>query len=343
MVAALALTFVGIGVWWMVHTRHLNEPAPLSTVSYTVLGPTSVIENQREPRTTDSYRGLGAWVDGFDYSPPYASSGVPPLVPAAVNDMAEAGVNTLYLQSGRLDERSPELLEDRWLLAEFLMRAAQHDIDVVAWYLPKWTDDSADLDHLLAAHGFDFLGYRFDGIAVDIEWNQDGLEVTERNRRFVELSRALRDQTAGDPIGAIVLPPVQTEVINPTFWPNFPWPEIAPLYDVWMPMSYWSFRNEPYGDGYRYNEESVRRLRNNLGDPDALVHPIGGIGGQIDAPPSGTEPYIANVSQLEGFARSLLDTDSIGGSVYDWLTLDEPGRVEMRELFATGPAAALGE
>ena len=256
--------------------------------------------------------------------------------------MAAAGVQTLYIQSGRRDDRSPDLLEDRWLLAEFLMRADQHDIDVVAWYLPKWGDDTTDLDHLMAAHNFDVLGYRFDGVAVDIEWNQDGLEVQERNQRLVRLSRLLSIQTGADPLGAIVLPPVQTEVINPAFWPDFPWADIDNLYDVWMPMSYWSFRVDPYGDGYSYNTESVQRLRENLGDPDALVHPIGGIGAEVDAPPSGTKPYIARVDQLDGFAQSLVDTKSIGGSIYDWLTLDADGRAKMTELFDSGIAASIG-
>ena len=87
----------------------------------------------------------------------------------------------------------------------------------------------------------------------------------------------------------------------------------------------------------------MRRLRNNLANPEARVHPIGGIGGAVDAPPAGTEPYIAHVDQLEGFARSLADTGSIGGSIYDWLTLDEPARREMTALFSSGPAAALGD
>ncbi len=151
--------------------------------------------------------------------------------------MAAVGVQTLYLQSGRLDDRSPDLVEDRWLLTEFLMRADQNDIDVVAWYLPKWDDDTVDLDHLMAAHNFEALGYRFDGVAVDIEWNQDGLDPEERNERLVRLSRLFSIQTGSDPIGAIVLPPVQTEVINPAFWPDFPWSDIDNLYDVWLPMS----------------------------------------------------------------------------------------------------------
>jgi len=320
-------------------SRSVAEHAPLQNLAFEVLSPNSVRMHEAPVRTTDSYRGLGAWVDGFDYSPAYSSTGVPPLGPSDVDDMALAGVQTLYLQSGRLDDRSPDLLEDRWVLTEFLMRAEQNDVDVIAWYLPKWDDDTVDLDHLMAAHTFNPLGYRFDGVAVDIEWNQDGLEPAVRNERFVRLSRLFSIQSGADPIGAIVLPPVQTEVINPTFWPQFPWGDIDNLYDVWLPMSYWSFRTDPYGDGYNYNAESVQRLRDNLNDPDALVHPIGGIGGQIDAPPSGTEPYIARVDQLDGFAQSLVDTRSIGGSIYDWLTLDADGRAKMSELFAAGGIA----
>ena len=341
---------VGVGVvaiavaasLFLFRSQSVVEAAPLRSLSFQVISPTTVEVQDSEPRTVDAYRGLGAWADGFDFSPAYSDSGTPPLTPDDIEDMAAAGVQTLYIQSGRLDDRSPDLLEDRWVLTEFLMRAEQHDIDVVAWYLPKWDDDSTDLDHLMAAHEFNVLGYRFDGVAVDIEWNQDGLEVEERNERFVRLSRLFSIQTGADPIGAIVLPPVQTEVINPAFWPDFPWSDIDNLYDVWLPMSYWSFRTDPYGDGYLYNAESIRRLRANLGDPDALVHAIGGIGAQTNAPPSGTDPFIANVDHLDGFAQSLVDTGAIGGSLYDWMTTDADGRAAMAELFSTGIAAQIG-
>ncbi|MEM7094145.1 MAG: hypothetical protein AAF567_14155 [Actinomycetota bacterium] len=339
---ALVPLLVAGAAFALLYTRRQSLPVALTTRTPEVLQAVSVTPHVPAERTVDSYRGLGAWVDGFDYSPPYANGGVPPLVPAAINEMADFGVETLYLQSGRLDDRSPDVLEDRWILAEFLMRADKRDMDVIAWYLPKWTEDDTDLSHLLAASSFDVLGYRFDGVAVDIEWNQDDLEIEERNRRFVTLTDRLRREVGSDPLGAIVLPPVQTEVINPTFWPDFPWAEIADDYDVWLPMSYWSFRTEPYGNGYSYNAESIARLRTNIGDPDALVHAIGGIGAESDAPPSGTEPFIARVDQLDGFAQSLVDTDSIGGSIYDWLTLDGAGKATMRNLFSSGVAGDLG-
>lgn len=140
-----------------------------------------------------------------------------------------------------------------------------------------------------------------------------------------------------DPVGAIVPPPVQTEVINTSFWPGFPWTEIAEVYDVWLPMSYWSFRSDSsgYGEGYTYHEESTRRLRANVGDPDAPVHGIGGIGGLdgIDDPPDPPEP-LATLEEIERFVVALADTGSIGGSIYDWDTLEPAVRVRLAELFA---------
>ena len=103
-----------------------------------------------------------------------------------------------------------------------------------------------------------------------------------------------------------MLPPVLIEVVNLSFWPGFPWAAIAPFYDVWQPMSYWSFRSSSsgYGDGYTYNEESIRRLRANLGEPDAIVHAIGGIGGVdgIDDPANPEEP-LASIEELRAIRR----------------------------------------
>ena len=150
------------------------------------------------------------------------------------------------------------------------------------------------------------------------------------------MSESVGAHLGDDPLGAIVPPPVQTEVINTSFWPGFPWTEIAEVYDVWLPMSYWSFRSDDsgYGDGYAYHEESVRRLRDNVGDPDALVHGIGGIGGLdgVDDPPDPPEP-LATVDEIERFVTALTDTASIGGSIYDWNTLEPAVRVRLAELF----------
>jgi len=57
----------------------------------------------------------------------------------------------------------------------------------------------------------------------------------------------LRQALPGRTIGAIVLPPVVLEVVNTNYWPNFPWHGIAPFYDVWQTMGYWTNRTQSSG------------------------------------------------------------------------------------------------
>ena len=337
-VVAIAL-FLGAGGAYVAQTRRA-APAPyVATTQPVGVAPTtgSLIAPEPSARDVSPYEGYGTWVDVFDFSPPY-SGDRPSVTPDDLEEMAAAGVRTVYLQAARLDDRSPNGLEDRWLLAEFLLRAETLGLEVVAWYLPKFPGDGTDEDRLAQMSEFEVLGRRFAGVGVDIEWTRDNDDET-RSARLIELSEtvALADPTT--PLSAIVLPPVLIEVVNTDYWPGFPWVEIAPYYDVWMPMSYWSFRTQSsgYKDGYTYNEESTRRLRDNIGDPDALVHGIGGIGGidGIDDPEEPEEP-LAGIDDFEGFLQSLTDTGSIGGSVYDWATLDDASRLRLAELFNPG-------
>jgi len=319
------------------------DPVVLDIVATAVTRTPGVLSTDSpSPRTIASYEGYGTWIDVFDYSPVYAK-GTPALTAADVAEMADMGVKTLYMQAARLDSRSPMGLVDPWLLAEFLLAAHANDIDVVAWYLPKWSADDSDLQRIRLLRDFEVLGNRFDGLALDIEWIGD-LDDETRNARMVSLSESARRVVGSDPIAAIVLPPVLTEVVNTKYWPDFPWAEIATDYDVWMPMSYWSFRSQKsgYGDGYTYNEESTRRLRDNLGDPNAVVHGIGGIGGTdgVNDDPEPEEP-LTSLDELDAFVKSLVDTASIGGSVYDWATLEPEARERLARLFGEGPGSLL--
>jgi len=283
-------------------------------------------------RDTRAYTGQAAWVDAFDYGPTYQKKGAaPPIRPSEVDDMAAHGVKTLFIQATRADSSRPGGFVDRALVAEFLVRAHRDGMRVVGWYLPTFADINEDLARMRSVAQFDVLGHRFDGLAVDIEDVDTVPDVDTRNERLVEMSKQLRADVGSDTLGAIVLPPVLTEVVNPQRWPDFPWSGLAPLYNVWLPMSYWTFRTNSsgYHDGYTYNDESTRRLRADLGDPNALVHGIGGIADT------------ATADELTAFVRSLSDTRSIGGSIYDWNTLSPDSRSLMKEQFATGPGASL--
>lgn len=288
-------------------------------------GPPWSLEDPTEPMTSEPYAGLGAWVDVFDFDPAYQRDGEAPVVTVADLDvMAAYGVETLYLQAARLDEeRTPDGLVAPELVAELLDAAHDRGIAVVAWYLPLFGDIGADLERLELLRDFRTArGDRFDGVAVDIEATATVEDDGIRSARLVELSERMRELGPTDDVwGAIVLPPTLIEVVNPDFWPGFPWAELAPLYDVWLPMSYWSGRTEASGlrDGLVYNLDAVERMRANLADPEAVVHSIGGIGDAI------TE------AELADFVDSLRQTASIGGSIYDYRTLSAGGWAILRD------------
>lgn len=318
---------IAVEVLLVAYALEEPPPAPGLALGHVVpqLSATSPAVRDLQP-----YAGFGAWVDGFDYGYAYQADAAPPPVTARViDDLAAHGVKTLFLQAARADTRSPEGFVEPEIVAEMLIRAHKVGIKVVAWYLPRFRSVEEDVGHLNRLADLDVIGHRFDGIAVDIEYTDDAPDLAERNQRLIELSTQFRAARPGESIGAIVLPPVQIEVINKRLWPDFPYAEIKGSYDVWLPMSYWTFRTEEYGDGYTYNEESTRRLRADLDDPRAVVHGIGGIGD------------VATREQLDAFARSLADTSSVGGSIYDWNSMTPATRAAVAELFQHGTAASL--
>jgi hypothetical protein len=258
-----------------------------------------------------AYRKLGAWIDVYDYVPAFAENGqVAPVTPDAVDELAAHGVHTLYLQVAKDDPRSPGLITDETRAAEFLRRAHAAGINVVAWFLPTHRDPELDRRRALALVEFRAGNERFDGVALDIEGTEAVPDVTERNRRLLDLSRALDDAAATMPLGAIVYPPLVFDVLNPSLWPDFPWADLAPHFDVWLPMAYWTYRSagSPYRDAHRYVTENVQRLRQHLADPDAPVHVIGGL----------AEPMTA--TDIEAFRRAAGEQHAIGHSVYDFNT-----------------------
>jgi hypothetical protein len=268
--------------------------------------PALVRAPERAERTVDAYAGAGAWIDVFDTG---AAPGDATVSPAAVDEMADAGVRTVYLQAARDDGAGEPELADPGVLAQFLVRAHDRGLRVVGWYLPRFDDVARDLEHLRAIDAFEVLGHRFDGVAVDIEWTDSVADPAERSARLVELSQGLRDAVGTDALGAIVLAPVHLDVVNPGFWPSFPWDELAPLYDAWLPMGYWSDRTT--ASGYReaatYTSENLRRLAEHVGD-DVAVHAIGGLGAE-------TTP-----EDVAGFVSAAQADGVIGASIYDWAT-----------------------
>lgn len=293
-----------------------NTPPPIPSprdIESTNTGPSlpTVIERSSPSPDISAYRGLGAWLDAFDYAPAYFRPREgPQVVPEDLHTMAAQGVRTLYLQAARRDPLSPEGVVDRNLVGRFLSTAHAEGMRVVAWYLPKFGDLEADLANLALLREFRAENHGFDGIAVDIEYRREVPDAGELNRRVVELSHRLRRAAPDYPLGAIVYPPVLFDVIQPTFWPGFPWAELAGAYDVWLPMAYWTEvpASSPYRNPYRYAEEGTRRLRQVLDDDGALVHVIGGVADT------------ATVTDVTGFVRGAGQAGAVGWSLYDYRT-----------------------
>ncbi|MEX1006765.1 MAG: hypothetical protein WD271_02860 [Acidimicrobiia bacterium] len=258
------------------------------------------------------YRGLGTWVDVFDYAERAQPEGAPPPVtPESVDDMAALGARTLYLQVVNPVGEPPTVLFDAELLGEFLSRAHDAGLDVVAWYLPTVVDVDADYTMLQRIAAFRSDGRGFDGVALDLEDTQGVPDVVLRNDRIVDLAKRTRTLLGKNrALGAIVYPAVQTELINPILWPKFPYRRLGPSVDVWMPMAYFTFRDveSGYRDPLRYTEDSVTLMRAHLRNNDAPVHVIGGIADLATA-----EDYVA-------FLKAARRTKAVGYSMYDFRT-----------------------
>jgi len=283
-------------------------------VTLLAVGAVGVIEATSDERpaappgswTVVPHTGLGAWVDAYDWTVELGGS-EPAVDLDDIDAMADAGVQTVYLQTGH-DRSADDVMEpDR--LEELIDEIHRHDMHVVAWYLPTLVDLDRDLRRLSAAAE---LGV--DGLGVDIEATTVA-DPAERNRRVLELSARLRAAVGVDKaLAAITLSSVHVEVVNPAYWPGFPFAELAQIYDALLPMAYWSIRTGELRAGERYVGENVDRLRAAVG-PDVVIHVVGGI---ADG---------ATVGDLEGMVDALATREVIGGSLYDWNT-SEPAQWE---------------
>ena len=254
-----------------------------------------------------AFRGLGAWVDVYDHTNDPAT-----IVPM-VRDLAERGVKTLYIESARFKSRD-DIAYPRALGAA-LDEAKGHGMKVVAWYPPYFTNIEFDLRRSLAAVNFRSpRGNRFDAFGPDIE--QFGVkDHAERNRRVVEYSRRLR--AASDiPLAAIVYPPTQLQR-RPGLWPGYPWETFGLYYDIVMPMAYWTFRtNDPKGAA-DYTRRNAVLSRQWTGKP---THVIGGLAED------------ANPSEIAAYVSAIVESGSIGGSIYDVRTTNAAQWLELAAL-----------
>ena len=241
------------------------------------------------------YSGLGSWLDIFA-----ARSW---SQPATVVASAKAhGVGTLYLQTSNFSQGSDIVRPAA--MGRFVEAAHAAGLNVVAWYLPGFSNPALDARRALAAIRFRSVhGQRFDGFALDIEASSVA-NVSLRNARLLALAQRLRRTVpAPYPLGAIIPSPVGMRR-HPHYWPRFPYAPLAGVFDAFLPMAYFSYYAHTPAAAYTYARDVVLAIRAKTGRPEELIHVIGGSASAIPA------------ATLAGFVGAVSDCGAQGISLY---------------------------
>ena len=263
-----------------------------------------------EPADLTAYEGLGSWIDIFNERPWENPE-------AAVRTMAKRGAKTIFLQTSTYGQSGGIYDEDA--VNEFLHHAHRRGMKVVAWYVPSFTQQKIDLQRSLRAVNYRSpSGERFDSFGLDIEATHVA-DISVRNDRLLALSRRIR-KAAGPsyPLGAITPDPISS-----TYWPSFPWKQAAKIYDVIVPMGYFTFRAHGFREVREYTADNIEKIRRETEDRDVAIHVIGGIAD--DAGPV----------DLKGFVKASREHEVMGASLYDYPITSRRSWYEMRALDAS--------
>ena len=168
-----------------------------------------------------------------------------------------------------------------------------------------------DADRSKAAIRFQTdAGNAFDGFALDIE-APDVANVATRTARLLDLSGQIR-AFAGPtyPLGGII-PSPRGIVVHKDYWPHFPYADLAAVYDVLMPMSYFTWHHPTADSTHLYLTQNIRIIRREVGSDQVPIHVIGGIAQDASLP------------QAQAFVNVLRERGVIGGSYYTYTGVDD--------------------
>ena len=250
--------------------------------------------NPDDEKAGEVYGGLGTWIDIYDHQ-----AWNRPV--RTVRAMVDHGVRTVYLQTSNYSRNAPFVHPEG--VAAFLDAAEQHDLRVVAWYLPGFRDLGLDLHRTVRAIRFRTEnGSRFDSFALDIE-SPEVRKPWVRTRRLLALSERIRREVGtGYPLGAIVASPHRLKVADPGFWPSFPWRKLAGTYDVFLPMTYYTYRVHGPRLASWYTAQNVNIIREETSGLEVPIHVVGGI--SFDATGGETRGFVQTVRQREVLGAS---------------------------------------
>ena len=270
----------------------------LLSVSAAVVLPYLLGEAAARP-SLDAYRGLGTWVDIYDKDQYYDPA-------TAVAQMAARGVRTLYLETANYHSKKDivfPLEVDR-----FIDAAHANGMRIVAWYLPSFNNPQRDLRRSLAAiQRTTSTGGHFDSFGLDIEAEVVS-DVSLRTQRLLQLSSEIRAAVGPSyPLSAIIPSPKNIQA-RPTYWPGFPYRQLTRFYDVFQPMSYYTFRVSNASGAYAYIAGNIDMVRAGTGDPTIPIHVIGGIADS------------SNAAEDRAVVRAARERGILGASLYDFAT-----------------------
>ena len=245
------------------------------------------------------FGGLGTWVDIYDgavYAAPERTA----------QRIAARDVETVWVETAN-DGAKVDVV-DPVRLGRFVDALHAHGVRVVAWYLPGHVKPALDLRRALAMLPFGTsTGGSFDGVALDIE-STKLRAVSLRSKRAVALTRQLRAAAGDTPLAIVPFNPRGLER-RPSTWPNFPWADLAENADAFAPMVYTGGGLKGFDATYGYVTRALRLLRVDTGDSEVQIHVAGGVADRL-----GPE-------ELAGFVAAVADDgDTIGVSLYDWMT-----------------------
>lgn len=258
------------------------------------------------------FGGLGTWIDVYDT----ALYRTPDLV---AGRLAARGVRTAWIETA--NDRSVADVVDPAGLGRLVDALHARGITVVAWYLPGHDRHARDLRRARAMLSFRSpQGGSFDGVALDVE-SLRLKNVTLRTSRMLDLVRRLRTEAGATPVAAITYPPRAFER-HLSWWPSFPWAELARRVDAFVPMLYTGGGFKGYDATYGYVARSLRLLRNAIGGT-IPVHAAGGVANRM------------NAEELRAFTDAVLDDGTATGwSLYDLQTTTPAGWAAMARLAA---------
>jgi hypothetical protein len=274
-----------------------------------------IAASHRSAAATDVFQGLGTWIDVYDTTL-YRTPNV------VASRLGARGVRTAWIETA--NDRSKTDVVDPTGLGSLVDALHARGIRVVGWYLPGHDNHARDLRRTRALLSFRTpQGAAFDGVALDVE-SLRNKNVRQRTARLLDLLTRLRREAGGTPLAAITYPPRAFER-HLTWWPTFPWPQVAAQVDALVPMLYTGGGFKGYDATYGYVARSLRLLRAAVGG-EIAVHAAGGVADRM------------TVDELRAFDDAVLDDGTVTGwSLYDLQTTTPAGWAAM-----TGLSMSLG-